>query len=151
MYAVLQEKCHLKLQVYGEQTPSFSITHPGKTTTIRRTAVRETCVSRYHGGPIEGSLKILETSRHYDTEGFEDKITAVWYRGRDLWVSSQLSSNMPRSGSLLDNRWDVCKNNFPILVMFSFWDIVDVVLKSQSELGLGRLRLRLFANLIRKR
>ena len=32
--------------------------HTGKTTMIRRTAVRETRVSRQHGGPIEGPPEI---------------------------------------------------------------------------------------------
>ena len=36
----------------------------GKTTAIRRTAVREASVSRHHGGPIEGPP---ETSRTMTT------------------------------------------------------------------------------------
>ena len=44
--------------------------------------------------------------------------------------------------------WIVDKINFPI---FAFWDKVDFVIKILSELGLKRLRLRLFVKLIQKR
>ena len=42
----------------------------GKSTTIRRTAVQEPCVSRHHGEPIEGSPKTHRASHFY-----------LWYRG----------------------------------------------------------------------
>ena len=39
---------------------------------IRRVAVRETGVSRHHGGPIDGPLKPLGPSHHYRIEeGFK--------------------------------------------------------------------------------
>ena len=38
-------------------------------TAIRRTAVRETGVSRHHGGPIEGPPETPRTSQHYHIEG----------------------------------------------------------------------------------
>jgi len=43
----------------------------GKTTPIRRTAVRETGVSWHHGGLIEGPHEIPHISQHYRIEGFK--------------------------------------------------------------------------------
>ena len=43
---------------------------PGKTTTISRTGVRETCVSRYHGDPIKDHAKTPQRWRQYCTERF---------------------------------------------------------------------------------
>ena len=37
----------------------------GKTTAVRLIAVRETGVSRHHGGPIEGPPETPRTSEHY--------------------------------------------------------------------------------------
>ena len=45
----------------------------GKTTAIRRTAVRKTVVSRNHGGPIEGVLKPLNQLKHYCIERFKGR------------------------------------------------------------------------------
>ena len=42
------------------------------TATATRTAVRQTGVSRHHGGQIEGPLKALGSSQHYSYEGFEE-------------------------------------------------------------------------------
>ena len=42
-----------------------------KTTAIRRAAVRETGVSRYQGGPIEGPPETSRTSQHYRIEGIK--------------------------------------------------------------------------------
>ena len=42
----------------------------GKTTTIRRIAVRETCISRHHGSPITGSLEPFGPLQDYRIEGF---------------------------------------------------------------------------------
>ena len=55
----------------------------GKTTRIRRTAVRETGASWHHGGPIEGHPEACRTSQHYDIEGFKGTsqrygITLCW-------------------------------------------------------------------------
>ena len=41
----------------------------GKTTTIRRSAVREAGVSRHHGGPIEGPTETHQISQHYKIVG----------------------------------------------------------------------------------
>ena len=43
----------------------------GKTTPIRRIAVRETGVSRHHEGLIEGPPETPQTSEHYRIEGFK--------------------------------------------------------------------------------
>ena len=44
----------------------------GKTTTIRRTAVRETGVSRHHDGSIECSSQTPRASQHYSIEEFKE-------------------------------------------------------------------------------
>ena len=43
-----------------------------RTTTITRTAVRETGVFRHHDGPIVGSSETLQTSWHYGDEGLKE-------------------------------------------------------------------------------
>ena len=43
----------------------------GKSTAIRRTAVQEVGVSRYHGCLIEGTHETLHTSQNYRIEGFK--------------------------------------------------------------------------------
>jgi len=47
----------------GRYTKFEEYVQTGKTTAIRRTAVRETIVSRYHGGSIEGPPETLRTVR----------------------------------------------------------------------------------------
>ena len=42
-----------------------------KTAPIRRVAVRETGVSRYHGGPIEGPPETPRTPQHYRIKGIK--------------------------------------------------------------------------------
>ena len=42
-----------------------------KTVTDRLIAIRETGVSRHHGGPIEGPSETPRTSQHYRIEGIE--------------------------------------------------------------------------------
>ena len=44
----------------------------GKTTTMRRTAVRENGVCQHHVSPIEGLPEIPRTSNHYDFEGYKE-------------------------------------------------------------------------------
>ena len=44
----------------------------GNTTTIRRTAVRETCVSQHRGDLIEGPPDTSRTSQHYGINVFVD-------------------------------------------------------------------------------
>ena len=61
-----------------------------KTTTIRRTAVRETAVSRHYGRPIEGPHEASQTSQHYGIEGFKG---AKLYRESD--VSQTTDVNLP--------------------------------------------------------
>ena len=43
----------------------------GKILAIRRITFRETSVSWYHGGPIEGSPETPRTLQHYRIEGFK--------------------------------------------------------------------------------
>ena len=43
----------------------------GKTTAIRRTAVRETGASLHHWGPIEALLKPLGPKQHYNIKEFK--------------------------------------------------------------------------------
>ena len=48
--------------------------HPGahdQTIAIRREAVRETSVSRHHGGPIDGPPETPRASQHYRIEGIK--------------------------------------------------------------------------------
>ena len=52
------------------------------------TAVRQTSVSRHHGGPNEGSLEASPTSQHYRIEGFKGVLN---------WAPI-----MPREASVLD-------------------------------------------------
>ena len=52
-------------------------TETGKTTVIRRIAVRETGVSRHHEGTIAGPLKNLGSSQH--------SIVKMWLRGTLNW------------------------------------------------------------------
>ena len=49
---------------------AFNVTQTGETTTIRRTVVRETSVSRIMGDALKASLKPLEPLQHYRIEGF---------------------------------------------------------------------------------
>ena len=96
-----QMKGHLKLPEYhsnmllrGLRVPSIdaslsniwckffrlvSTSQTGNTKTVRRTAVRETCISQHHKGPMEGTLKHLEHHSYI--------LLRVW-RGPQLpWVS----------------------------------------------------------------
>jgi len=50
---------------------NLSLPRLEKKTAIRRIAVRETSVSRYHRGPIEGPPKVPHSSHHYRIEGFK--------------------------------------------------------------------------------
>ena len=53
-------------------TGSLSHCRSGKTTAIRRIADRQTGVSRHHGGSIEGSPEIPQTSQYYRIEGLKE-------------------------------------------------------------------------------
>ena len=46
-------------------------THTGKTTAIRRIAVRETLICRHKGETIKGPPDILRTAQHYCIEGLK--------------------------------------------------------------------------------
>ena len=52
----------------------LELCHSGKKATIRRVAVRETGVSRHHGGPIQWPSETPRTPRHYGTEGAEGRL-----------------------------------------------------------------------------
>ena len=54
-----------RLQLFG----SLKRLSDRKNVTDRLTAVRETGVSRYQGGPIEGPPETPRTSQHYHIEG----------------------------------------------------------------------------------
>ena len=51
----------------GETTYSYS--RDRYSTAIRRTAIRETSISRHHGGPMKGSTETLQLLHHYHIEG----------------------------------------------------------------------------------
>jgi len=62
--------CLPVLQTFLDRKLIF--TQAGKKTAIRRIAVRETSVSRYHGGPFKGPLKPSGISYHYRIEEFKE-------------------------------------------------------------------------------
>jgi len=66
------------------------VTRLKKKTAIRRIAVRETGVSRHHGGSTKGPPKPIGPSQHYRIEGFKG--------------GPQLVPIMPRDAFLSDNR-----------------------------------------------
>ena len=78
-------KCHFSLL-------AMKMSQAGKNTPIRRTAVRETGVTRDHGGEIEGAREAL---KHH--------IAIV------LWWSLNWSPIMPRSASLSDSSGKFCQ------------------------------------------
>ena len=59
------------MKIYIYVIKEFIIPRPGKTTAIRRIAVRETGVFRPPGGPIEDTPETTRTSQHYCLEGFQ--------------------------------------------------------------------------------
>ena len=61
-----------------------------KTTAIRRAAVRETSVSRHHGGPIEGPPETPRTSQHYHIEGIN------YVKGNGNSFLSVIAAHKPR-------------------------------------------------------
>ena len=76
---------------------SFLLT--GNTTAIRRTAVRETGLSRYHGGKIEGPPDVPSASQH--------SIVLRGLRGFCNWVLF-----MPRGASLSDRKCEFFQSMF---------------------------------------
>ena len=70
MYSILYVICSAEIKKHNYSNKY----NTEKTTTIKRTAVRETAISRHPEGPIVGTLKILRTSQHYHIEGFKEAL-----------------------------------------------------------------------------
>ena len=72
-----------------------------KTTAIRRAAVRETSVSRHHGGPIEGPPETRRTSLHYRIEWFKGDLWKWKYSFLSVLDQRRSNFNLKSQGELL--------------------------------------------------
>jgi len=65
----MDEPRRFKIEPHWDEHKIFRLHKPVKTTAIKRTAVRETCVSPYHGVPLKAPHEIPQTARQHGTEG----------------------------------------------------------------------------------
>ena len=63
------------------------VSQSGKTTAIRRITVRETSVSRHHGGPIGGHPETPSTSHQYRIKWFKRALNWAPIMPRDITPS----------------------------------------------------------------
>ena len=80
---------HRQPKLFNDELPDW------EATTIRCTAVRETCVSRHHGIPIITPLKPSRTSQHYGVEGLKE----------GLWLGPHYAEKRQSLGPLYAWSW----------------------------------------------
>ena len=72
---------------FGKNETKFHSIWSGKITAIRRIAVRETGISRYHRDPIKGSPETPRTSQHFYIGGFKGALNWDPIMPRDASLS----------------------------------------------------------------